>query len=116
MAQEKDLLKKFGLYGEATLKKRRPEEEVALSYMSSPSYLRQSSALINEALKTGFDVLQLANGDIVTTGTKTIVNKYIWDPVKGKLIKSKPDDKPSRGRAKKARLDAKEPQKVAEDA
>lgn len=55
--------------------------------MADPAYLRHSSALINEALQKGFDVLQLANGDIVTTGTKTIVNTYSWDAAKGKLAK-----------------------------
>lgn len=55
--------------------------------MTDPAYLRHSSALINEALQKGFDVLQLANGDIVTTGTKTIVNTYSWDATKGKLAK-----------------------------
>ena len=57
--------------------------------MSDASYLRQSSALINEALQKGFDVLQLGNGDIVTTGTKTIVNTYSWDKSKQKLTKAK---------------------------
>ncbi|MFW0777612.1 MAG: DUF2671 domain-containing protein [Rickettsiales bacterium] len=59
--------------------------------MLDPRYLRQSSSLIQEALQKGFDVLQLANGDIVTTGTKTVVYQYSWDESKGKLTKSKPD-------------------------
>lgn len=57
--------------------------------MLDPRYLRQSSALIQEALQKGFDVLQLASGDIVTTGTKTIVYQYTWDDSKGKLVKAK---------------------------
>lgn len=57
--------------------------------MLDPRYLRQSSALIQDALQKGFDVLQLANGDIVTTGTKTVVYQYGWDREKGKLVKSK---------------------------
>lgn len=61
--------------------------------MTDADYLRQSSALINEALQKGFDVLQLANGDIVTTGTKTIVNQYSWDGSKSKLTKSKVSEK-----------------------
>lgn len=61
--------------------------------MSDADYLRQSSALINEALQKGFDVLQLANGDIVTTGTKTIVNQYSWDGSKQKLTKTKVTEK-----------------------
>lgn len=64
--------------------------------MADPDYLRQSSALINEALQKGFDVLQLANGDIVTTGTKTIVHQYSWDSEKGKLAKVKQQDKRTR--------------------
>jgi len=64
--------------------------------MTDPNYLRQSSALINEALQKGFDVLQLANGDIVTTGTKTVVNQFTWDLDKGKLVKSKTVEKKTR--------------------
>lgn len=60
------------------------------SIMLDPRYLRQSSSLIQDALQKGFDVLQLANGDIVTTGTKTVVYQYAWDSDKGKLVKSKP--------------------------
>ena len=59
--------------------------------MLDPRYLRQSSSLIQDALQKGFDVLQLANGDIVTTGTKTVVYQYAWDQDKGKLIKTKPE-------------------------
>ncbi len=59
--------------------------------MLDPRYLRQSSSLIQDALQKGFDVLQLANGDIVTTGTKTVVYQYAWDEAKGKLVKTKPD-------------------------
>jgi hypothetical protein len=59
--------------------------------MLDPRYLRQSSSLIQDALQKGFDVLQLANGDIVTTGTKTVVYQYTWDQEKGKLVKTKPE-------------------------
>jgi hypothetical protein len=64
--------------------------------MLDPRYLRQSSSLIQEALQKGFDVLQLANGDIVTTGTKTVVYQYAWDAAKGKLNKIKPEKSKSR--------------------
>src|SRR5437868_3374455 len=60
--------------------------------MLDPRYLRQSSSLIQDALQKGFDVLQLANGDIVTTGTKTVVYQYTWNEEKGKLIKTKPEN------------------------
>jgi len=62
-----------------------------MDIMTDARYLRQSSALINEALQKGFDVLQLADGGIVTTGTKTVVYHYKWDGDKGKLVKSKSD-------------------------
>ena len=51
--------------------KRNPEAESSevANMMLDPRYLRQSSSLIQESLQKGFDVLQLANGDIVTTGS-----------------------------------------------
>lgn len=61
----------------------------AADMMSNPDYLRQSSALINEALQKGFDVLQLANGDVVMTGIKTVVYQYAWDDAAGRLVRSK---------------------------
>lgn len=66
--------------------------------MSDANYLRQSSSLINEALQKGFDVLQLANGDIVTTGTKTIVHTYVWDKGNHKLAKAKTAEKKPRAK------------------
>lgn len=57
--------------------------------MSDARYLRQSSALINDALQKGFDVLQLADGDIVMTGVKTVVYQYSWDDNTGKLVRTK---------------------------
>ncbi len=71
--------------------------------MSTPEYLRHSSSIINEALKEGFDVLQMPNGDIVTTGTKIITNTYVWDAKKGTLTKARASaNKPARGRKAKA--------------
>lgn len=76
----------------------KPAESAAqlADLMADADYLRQSSALINEALQKGFDVLQLANGDIVTTGTKTIVNTFVWDGSKGRLAKQKTTEKRTR--------------------
>lgn len=68
------------------------DSEVA-NMMLDARYLRQSSSLIQDALQKGFDVLQLANGDIVMTGTKTVVYQYLWDEEKGKLVKAKADRK-----------------------
>jgi hypothetical protein len=77
------------------------EENILADLMANPEYLRHSSVIINEALKEGFDVLQLPNGDIVTTGTKTIVNTYVWDATSARLDKARsPSEKP---RARKAK-------------
>ncbi len=82
----------------------RPEEGDShlAELMASPEYLRHSSAVINEALKEGFDVLQLPNGDIVTTGTRIIVNNFTWDTVKKKLIKTRAGAEKSATRATEA--------------
>ena len=72
-------------------KKSADAEPEITNMMLDARYLRQSSSLIQDSLQKGFDVLQLANGDIVATGTKTVVYHYSWDQEKGKLMKSKPD-------------------------
>lgn len=61
--------------------KSNPDEDL----MSNGEYLRESSKIISDALHKGYDVLQLENGDIVTTGTKVIVTQYRWDNKKGKM-------------------------------
>lgn len=83
------------------------EENLLAELMANPEYLRYSSTVINEALKEGFDVLQLPNGDIVTTGTKTIVNTYVWDASNNRLDKA-------RGTGDKARSRSK-PKQILED-
>jgi|GEM_PF-1156655 len=81
----------------AVANKRPSEGEPEITNMMlDPRYLRQSSSLIQDSLQKGFDVLQLANGDIVTTGTKTVVYQYTWDETKGKLVKAKPERKARR--------------------
>lgn len=89
--------KKINLGGKRNLSIRVKEFEnentTITNMMMDPRYLRQSSSLIQDALQKGFDVLQLANGDIVCTGTKTIVHRYSWDEDKGKLGKLKTDKK-----------------------
>lgn len=67
--------------------------------MSDARYLRQSSTLINDALQKGFDVLQLSNGDVVTTGTKTVTYQYTWDEDKGKMVRVKTNGKVRRSSA-----------------
>ncbi len=65
------------------------DDNMLADLMANPEYLRHSSSVINDALKEGFDVLQLPNGDIVTTGTKTIVNTYVWDAKSSRLDKAR---------------------------
>ena len=82
------------------------EDDTMLSdLMANPDYLRHSSSIINEALKDGFDVLQLPNGDIVTTGTKTIVNTFVWDATKGSLDKARASSDKPRARKVKAKAE-----------
>lgn len=85
----KNPAKKNHVLTQSASRKNAADSPSSLDAMNDPGYIRQSSALINEALKKGFDVLQLANGDIVTTGTKTIVTQYIWDLEKSRLVKAK---------------------------
>lgn len=76
----------------APMKTQTADDPEITNMMLDARYLRQSSSLIQDALQKGFDVLQLANGDIVTTGTKTVVYQYKWDDEKGKLVRSKQPD------------------------
>ncbi len=87
MAYDQKLLSKFNLNSKVLADAE--TENSGADMMADPNYLRQSSALINDALQKGFDVLQLANGDIVMTGVKTVVYQYSWDDAKGKLMRSK---------------------------
>lgn len=87
MAYNQKLLSKFNLSSKALSEAQ--EDGAGADMMADPNYLRQSSALINDALQKGFDILQLANGDIVMTGVKTVVYQYSWDEAKGKLVRSK---------------------------
>ncbi len=80
-----------------------------VNMMLDPRYLRQSATLIQDALQKGFDVLQLATGDIVTTGTKTIVYQYAWDDAKGKLVKCKPDSSKNKNDSENAETAQGEP-------
>lgn len=85
----------------------RTEDDTLAELMANPEYLRHSSAVINEALKEGFDVLQLPNGDIVTTGTKTIVNTYVWDEKAARLDKARPPSDKARS-VRKAKMQMEE--------
>ena len=83
MDSVKDILKNIPEKGD------KPTEDVMLN----PEYLRYSSSIISDALQKGFDVLQLDNGDIVTTGTKVVVTQYHWDEKEGEMIKLSAKDR-----------------------
>ncbi len=93
--------------GDTATVSRADADKVLTDLMANAGYLRQSSALINDALQKGFDVLQLPNGDIVTTGTKTIVYQYQWDGKNQKLNKTKTSDS-SRKAPKRPKVDIEE--------
>lgn len=126
MAYRNSLMKKLNL-SKSALKKSAKEEAKhgddgagpnIADIMLDTRYLRQSSTLINDALQKGFDVLQLSDGDIVMTGTKTIVYRYQWDQEKGKLAKIKTETStPGKPRTRKAKGDGMEmDEDMSEDA
>ena len=55
MAYNQKLLSKFNLSSKA-LAEVSPDEAAIADMMADPSYLRQSSALINDALQKGFGI------------------------------------------------------------
>lgn len=57
-------------------------------YLSDPVYICKSSVLITDSLKKGHDVIQLPNGDIITTELKTIMTQYSWEGDKDRFIKT----------------------------
>lgn len=56
-------------------------------YISNPDYIDNCEEILKEALDEGFDVIHLQNGDIITTGTKVIINQYSWDQDKKQMVK-----------------------------
>jgi len=53
--------------------------------MKDGGYVRQASSLVRDAIEKGYDVLQLSNGDIVTSGTKVVVFRYTYNE-EGQLV------------------------------
>jgi hypothetical protein len=88
MAKKLDLLNRLSASKDAQARAGSGDGMLA-DLMANPDYLRHSSSVINDALKEGFDVLQMPNGDIVTTGTRVVVHNFIWDAAKKKLVKSR---------------------------
>ena len=50
-------------------------------------YICKSTALITESLRSGKDIAQLPNGDIIVTERKIVHLHYTWDIVKGKMVR-----------------------------
>ena len=44
-----------------------------------PKYMEQLQVLINQSLENGQDILELPNGEVVLTVTKTIIDRYRWN-------------------------------------
>lgn len=51
-------------------------------------YMCASSEIILGALKSGCDVAQLSNGDIIVTQVRVVNTKYKWNEAKKRLIAS----------------------------
>ncbi len=62
------------------------ESDSNAAALSDPKYMDSAATIIRDAMTKGFDVIQLENGDIVTTGTKVIVTQYTWNAKKGTLV------------------------------
>ncbi|HCR86520.1 MAG TPA: hypothetical protein DIV86_07585 [Alphaproteobacteria bacterium] len=56
-------------------------------FINDENYIDASEEIIKDALKNGFDVIHMENGDIITTGTKVIITQYHWDSEKKKMVK-----------------------------
>lgn len=61
--------------------------------INDTQYICKSCSLITESLQRGFDVLQLANGDVVVTELKPVTFHYTWDSKKGKMVRQQSNDK-----------------------
>ena len=81
-----------------------PEQENEKDIMLDTNYIRESCALITEALKHGCDVMQMANGDIITTELKPVTIQYVWNNEKGKLVRGPHTHKPPKVILRKSRV------------
>lgn len=58
-----------------------------LEILTDVRYICKSSALITKALQEGFDITQMANGDIIVTEIQVKNVQYKWDHEKNKMIR-----------------------------
>lgn len=54
-------------------------EDTETDILNDAKYVCLSSSLITESLKRGCDIMQMPNGDIIITETKTVVVKHSWN-------------------------------------
>ncbi len=66
--------------------KKQKQAQKVNDMMKDESYIQSCSNIISNALKNGFDVLQLENGDIITKGTKVVSYHYVWDDSKKQMV------------------------------
>ena len=69
------------------LKDTDPQEDIDDDILTDPKYIWKLSSLVTDSLQNGCDVMQMPNGDIITTETKTITLQYFWDKQKEDFAK-----------------------------
>lgn len=72
------------------LKSNNPKENLDDDILTNPKYICKLSSLVNDSLENGCDVMQMPNGDIITTETKTITLQYSWNKQKENFVKISP--------------------------
>ncbi len=73
----------------ADTKERKIQENPRELPSFEPDYAQSSSVVIVDALRKGYDVLQMPEGDIFATGSETVVYHYQWNGEEKKLVRKK---------------------------
>lgn len=60
-----------------------PQEQ--FDVLTDDAYIRKTKPVIISALDNGCDVIQMPNGDLIVTETKTITTQYKWNQDKNKM-------------------------------
>ena len=50
--------------------------------VENPKYMDALEALVDDCLGKGMDVIEMPDGEIVTTGTRIITSRYRWNTEK----------------------------------
>lgn len=75
-----------------TLNESKLVNEQDILIVNDPEYISGSSNLITQALKSGFDIAQMPNGDIRVYETRIVNVYYTWDKKKLKMVKKSRSD------------------------